>query len=866
MTQSESVNLEDLVAAHLAGEAPDVPESLSDDFEQAIHAHVALEGLLDETALYDAGETDERRPPDLPEEYQIEREIGKGGMGVVYLAHQQSLNRDVALKVLRPGEQTFGPLVKRFLGEAKHLARLRHPNIVSIHEVGDAHGEPYFTMDYIDGEPLSAEIRRGALSPTQTLSVLKQVAEAVQHAHRQGIIHRDLKPSNVLIDRQGTGFVTDFGLARDVSGSSELTQTGELLGTPQYMAPEQARGQSSMIGEATDIHALGLLMFEMLTGRAAFASQSPADVLVRLLNETPPPLRSLDRRIPRDLETICQKMLQKSPAERYTSVSALLEDIRRFEAGEPLVARRTSIVTRSVRWTQRHWKVAATAAVTAILAVSIAVPLFDKSFEGLVAWGDEEMATGNHDVAAQVYLRALRVASKEDRNLVVDRIVQTCRSMDDTTAVVELAMQIVELAPDESFGEHDYLVAQALVAREHADANMGVINIWHTKSEPVLELVKSRLELALSRELPNDQKLEAEQILANVNLAISDGAYPVRSHPEYLFKLPEGDANELRQMLLNETNAAWNRARAGIALGKLFENEGQTDEAVSAYLQAYEQVRLVFPMYSGVKATFGSKSQVDAPDAEECQLVRELVDRLHRLDPDSVPQPNGRIEFEVVGLEMPPSVYVGLTPKIFDPSITNPDKGLPHNLPRSLPLRQDQPVRATILDGTYRLRYMGHNLRWNNDSEQLGRLLQVDVDGWPQEITVDGDVVKLPPVRLRLAKPVELQEPPDGTAVNLSGVELKWTPLPNATRYRVHLSARQENPSPKSIMFLVVDVESPRMRFVDLSDQNKEEVRDNLIAGRTGAWRIDAYDADSKCIGTTLKEMRFLVAGALATD
>ena len=171
-------------------------------------------------------------------------------------------------------------MVKRFLGEAAHLARLRHPNIVSIHEVGDAHGEPYFTMDFINGEPLSSTIRRGPMTPTQAISIVKQVCLAVQHAHREGIIHRDLKPSNVLLDHEGTAFVTDFGLARDIKQSSDLTQSGELLGTPQYMSPEQARGQTSMVGESTDVHAIGLLLFEMLTGVAAFEAKSPADAVV----------------------------------------------------------------------------------------------------------------------------------------------------------------------------------------------------------------------------------------------------------------------------------------------------------------------------------------------------------------------------------------------------------------------------------------------------------------------------------------------------------------------------------------------------------------------------------------------------------
>ena len=185
----------------------------------------------------------------------------------------------------------------------------------------------------------------------------------------------------------------------------------------------------------------------------------------------------------------------------------------------------------------------------------------------------------------------------------------------------------------------------------------------------MLELVKARLELALQGDLSNEQKLEAEQILDNVNLAIADGAYPVRYHPEYLYKLPQGDVEELQQILRNESTAPWNRGRAGIALGKLYEKEGQLDEAITVYRQAYELVRRVYPMYAGVKVSRGIKSLVNAPDAEECVLVRELVDTLHRLDPDSTPLPKGRIEFEVVGFELPPTVHVELELELCDPSI-----------------------------------------------------------------------------------------------------------------------------------------------------------------------------------------------------
>jgi predicted Ser/Thr protein kinase len=862
------MNLEDLVEAHLNGETTDVPGDLRAEFDAALEAHAAIQHALRETILVPEMLSDDRSPPQLPGEYQVIRELGRGGMGVVYLASQQSLGRDIAVKVLRPGEATYGPLVRRFMDEARHLARLRHPNIVSIHEVGEANGEPYFTMDFIDGEPLSAVIHRGPMSPTQALEIIKQVAAAVQHAHRQGIVHRDLKPSNVLIDRDGTVFVTDFGLARDISQSAKVTQTGELLGTPQYMAPEQARGQASLIGEATDIHALGLLLFEMLTGEPAFASPSPADVLVKLLHEEARALRSIDRRIPRDLETICQKMLQKSPDARYASVSALLEDIRRFETGEPLKARRTSFLTHAVRWSQRHWKIAASAvvvaAVTATLAVLIAAPLFDKSFEQLIAWGDEEFASGNPAVAARVYTRALNSASDADKLLVVDRIAQTCRSMDDPKAAVDLALSIIDVAPDKSFGKHDLLVAKSVVAREYNNENLGETNIWHSKSDPILRLVKTRLELALQQSLSEDEKLEAEEILTNVNLAIADSGYPARYQPEYLYKVPTGSEDELRQLLDDQDGAVWNRAKAGIALGRLFEQNDQKAEAVGAYRQAYELARSIYPMYEGVKDAVGSGSRLDAPDAQECVLVHELVMALNQLDPQSMPLPKGRVEFEVVGMTLPPTVHIDLVLKLFDPSITDPHEGLSHNLPRLVPLRQDRPVSVSVLDGTYRLDHSGLHSRWDADDENVGRLVQVDIEDWPREITVRGDVVKLPPIRVRLTKAIELQSPASGEAINLSDIELRWTAVPDAKLYRLHLSVRKETPYPSTAMFLSLDVDNPRFRFAEMDRGYVHLVQENLVAGSLGEWRVDAYDADGRCIGKALQESRFLVAETLS--
>src|SRR5262245_56852487 len=225
------MDLADLIEAHLDGQHADVPEALRAEFDRAVAAHAAIRDALDETILLDGlPAAPDRRPPQLPDDYEIVRELGQGGMGVVYLARQRSLGRLVAVKVLRPGEQVFAAIVRRFEEEARHLARLRHPNIVAVHEVGRADGEPYFTMDYIEGEPLTAPMARGALTPSQALAILKPAAEGVRHAHEQGIIHRDLKPGNILLDRSGRAYVTDFGLARDLGQSSSLTRSGEIMG------------------------------------------------------------------------------------------------------------------------------------------------------------------------------------------------------------------------------------------------------------------------------------------------------------------------------------------------------------------------------------------------------------------------------------------------------------------------------------------------------------------------------------------------------------------------------------------------------------------------------------------------------------
>ncbi len=643
MTNTDDT-LDQLLERHIAGESVAVPESLTEVFEQALAGDAALRDFLDGTVI--AGQNtleQQRNPPQLPVDYKLERELGHGGMGVVYLARQQSLNRDVAIKVLRPSHQTFRNLVDRFLHEAQHLARLRHPHIVAIYEIGDAGGEPYFTMDYVDGEPLTQRLSSGPLSPTQSVELFKQIASAVQHAHKHGIVHRDLKPANILLNQQGEAFVTDFGLARQMHQDSALTQTGEVLGTPQYMAPEQARGETAQVGEATDIHALGLLLYEMLTGRPAFQARSPADVLVKLLHHEPDPPRRLDHRIPRDLETICLKCLQKNPAARYANVGALLEDIRRYEAGEPLTARRPGWFSIAFRWSRRHWKLAATACLAATVSLLLASQLFNRSYEDLVAWGDEELATGNAGVAAQVYSRAWTKGTESQQRQLIDRIVQTCRLSDSPAETLELALKVVELDPTVSFGERDYLIAQALVSRERAADSSGAIDIWHARPSASLELVRQRLELALEHGVPEDRRMEAEETLAAVKLVLSEGQPELRYAPDFLYHLPKGTAEELGTTVNDETQALWTRGKAAMALGRQLESDGNSSQAIAAYERAFEFFRKVYPYYSGVSSHLGASLPTGTElSGEECQLVADLCRDLSRLAPEKYPQPNRR--------------------------------------------------------------------------------------------------------------------------------------------------------------------------------------------------------------------------------
>jgi tetratricopeptide (TPR) repeat protein/tRNA A-37 threonylcarbamoyl transferase component Bud32 len=303
--------------------------------------------------------------------YEILGELGKGGMGVVYKARQIRLNRLVALKMILHAEHASKDERRRFKAEAEAVARLQHPNIIQIYEVGEHRGLPYFSLEYCAGGSLEPRLNGTPWDPKEAARLVEALARAMAYAHQRDIVHRDLKPANVLLGDDGAPKITDFGLAKRLDVSVH-TQSGAVMGTPSYMAPEQAQGRKE-VGPAADVYALGTILYELLVGRPPFKAATALDTVLQVISDEPVALRRLQSKVPRDLETICHKCLQKEIPKRYASAAALADDLQRFIAGEPVKARRVRPWERAVMWARR--RPAAAALVGVLLVIALALPI-----------------------------------------------------------------------------------------------------------------------------------------------------------------------------------------------------------------------------------------------------------------------------------------------------------------------------------------------------------------------------------------------------------------------------------------------------------------------------------------------------------
>ncbi len=373
--------------------------------------------------------------------YEILKELGRGGMGVVYKARQVALNRVAALKMILSGAHAGDKDRARFRSEAEAVARLQHPNIVQVYEVGEHNGLPYFSLEYVDGGSLAQHLDGTPLPARDAAGLIETLARAMHHAHAQGIVHRDLKPANVLLQKVGssqhpvassktdradssstgywlltTGYspkITDFGLAKQLDSQKGDTQTGAILGTPSYMSPEQAAGRAREVGAAADTYALGAILYELLTGRPPFKAETPLDTVLQVAAQEPVPPTRLQPKVPRDLETICLKCLEKEPHRRYASAGDLADDLGRFLHDEPIRARPVGAVERLWKWARRRPAVAALSAVS-MATVAVAFAIVTVQWREAKAARDATAAALS-DARTSLYFNQIALAEREWR-------------------------------------------------------------------------------------------------------------------------------------------------------------------------------------------------------------------------------------------------------------------------------------------------------------------------------------------------------------------------------------------------------------------------------------------------------------------
>jgi tetratricopeptide (TPR) repeat protein len=562
--------------------------------------------------------------------YAILEVLGRGGMGIVYKARQLGLDRLVALKMIRPGE-----CVDRFRTEAQAAARLQHPNIVQVHEIGEHDGVPYYSLELIEGGSLARRVARQPQPPHVCAALVETLARAVHFAHAQGIIHRDLKPSNILLadkpravaEDTATSSATDsfilqpsslpkiadFGLAKSVADPGR-THTGDVLGTPSYMAPEQARGEAAAVGPAADVYALGAILYELLTGRPPFKGTNAHDTLQQLQTREPVPPSQLQATVPADLETICLKCLQKEPRRRYGSALELADDLRRFVEGRPIVARPVGSVERVIRWARRNPRTAALLGAVAALLLALAgvswlftLQLAREKAAVARAKGEADDNARLADENAKLAAERAKAAA-EQANLAVEAL----------AALVGKAQALLEDLPN-SLKARQELLTQALkllerVERNHrpgltdralatAHKNLGDICLANGQRDQALRHYEKGRELMArlqEADPTNDREMGNLAVFLMVLGDWHKDKDPARARELYeeSLRLRTAALNVREGAVLTQAEKKLSVAAAHDRLGTLAYNRKQTEEARShfeAALALYESAHEAAP-------------------------------------------------------------------------------------------------------------------------------------------------------------------------------------------------------------------------------------------------------------------------------
>jgi len=397
----------------------------------------SIGGLVGPARDLDKNDQTEKKPriPKRIASYEIQEEIGRGGMGVVYRAQDVRLKRTVALKVILAGGHASEVELARFQTEAEAVARLKHQNFVQIYEVGSDEGLPFLALEYCAGGSLEERVSQSPLGAHEAAELLAKLADAMDHAHRALVIHRDLKPGNVLFDEHGEPKITDFGLAKKVGEDDSHTRTVSVMGSIGYMSPEQASGHTRDATPAVDIYALGAIAYRLLTGKTPFEGSSTAESLQLVISGAPVPIRRLRPACPRDLDTICLKCLEKSPAKRYHTAAELAEDLRRFLRGEPITARAATPLEQLVRWARRN-PLPTTIAVGGVFMLAI--------LAGVMAWTTYH----NYRVIEAIQSREMRVQELRGQILYLDEVLTDSCSLAAVTGETRWEARYRQFLPD----------------------------------------------------------------------------------------------------------------------------------------------------------------------------------------------------------------------------------------------------------------------------------------------------------------------------------------------------------------------------------------------------------------------------------